>query len=323
MTEFAWSWDDYVQLTGKQTPAKGVRRMWERPEKGTRRQQSKKDWRKFHGGNTRPYGRLSRFRGAGLHAVASRAAVALRADHPALLEARTIFPRSVKEPAERVLVSGFNNAKTGDRVLKGPWRGCKIYTLTLEERASCPPCCGLWRECYGNAMPFARRHAHGESLEGRLWHQVPALLSLHRIGIAVRLHVLGDFYSPSYARLWCHLLAACNRLHVWGYTAHPEDGEIGGILAWMNELFPDRCRIRFTVEPGSPLGPLQATTCWERPHASVIADGQVCPAQLGATECCGTCALCWARPMLGRRIVFLGHGMAKTGRRGRGQGRLL
>jgi hypothetical protein len=125
------------------------------------------------------------------------------------------------------LVSGHNSAKIGARIRKGPWRGFPIYTLTLEERATCPSTCTLWRECYGNAMPFARRHEHGPMLIDYLECEIAQKARMHPKGFAVRAHVLGDFWSEEYVREWHRWVAAVPQLHVWGYTAHKVDSEIG------------------------------------------------------------------------------------------------
>jgi len=262
------------------------------------------------GGSLRPSGgRLSRFSGttvSGRHDEISRGQAALSASHPAVREGRTIFPTRVFEPADapRLLVSGHNSAKIGAIVHKGPWRGLPIYTLTLEERATCPDTCDLWRECYGNSMPLARRHAHGPDLIARLDSELASLLAGG--GIAVRLHVLGDFWSLDYARAWFGWLSCHPGLHVWGYTAHPVGSDTGGIIAAANIAWPGRCVIRFSVAAETAPEPLQASTIW----AGEMPDGRaiICPAQTGGTQCCATCALCWAVPAADARILFRGHG---------------
>jgi len=270
------------------------------------------------GGAARPAaGRLARGAGTGA-AHADRGSAALPAGHPALVEGRTLFPSRVVAPeaAPRVLVSGFNAAKIGARIAKGPWRGLPVVTLTLEERATCPASCGLWAECYDNAMPLARRHRHGPGLIAALDRELRALAAAHPGGFAVRLHVLGDFWSMDYLAAWVRWMAALPGLHVWGYTAHGRQTPIGGIVAEANEFWPGRWAVRFSVPPGGPAGPMQATTIWRRPATAVVPEGIVCPAQTGATDACATCGLCWAPAAAGRRIVFIGHG-----RRGRGASR--
>ena len=47
--------------------------------------------------------------------------------------------------------------KLGRLVTKGKFKGYKVFSLTLEERATCPTSCERWGDCYGNNMPFAHR----------------------------------------------------------------------------------------------------------------------------------------------------------------------
>ena len=71
--------------------------------------------------------------------ILSRPAKLLAWNHPAMTERRTVYPSTVVVPStKRVLIEGVNNAKTGPRFLRGQWTGLPIYTLTLEERATCP-----------------------------------------------------------------------------------------------------------------------------------------------------------------------------------------
>jgi hypothetical protein len=90
--------------------------------------------------------------------------------------------------------------------------GMPIYTLTLEERATCPTSCGHWRSCYGNSMHFAHRIDHrSPGFATLLAANVKRLGVEHPHGFVVRLHVLGDFYSVAYVDLWAALLDAVHR----------------------------------------------------------------------------------------------------------------
>lgn len=274
----------------------------------------------YFGGAARRQGTAqSRFAGTthtGDHHDLPRDHAALPAGHLALRKGRTLYPtrRFHPDDAPRLLVSGYNNAKTGTAVTKGRWRGAAIYTLTLEERATCPRSCPQWEPCYGNAMPMSRRVVHGESLIRGLAAEIPHLLKHHRAGIAVRLHVLGDFWSVEYAAAWYRWLHDHHRLRVWGYTAHPPGSDIGAVIAAMNLRWPDRCVIRTSVANVTAEAPLQATTAWmPAAEATRTLSGIVCPAQTGSTECCGTCALCWAPAANEHRIIFLGHGKPRRG----------
>lgn len=234
-----------------------------------------------------------------------RARAALPTGHKALETARTRYPSSVVHPAQapRMLVSGHNQAKIGATVQKGPWAGMPIFTLTLEERATCPATCAVWSECYGNSTPFARRLIHGAALEQRLMREVAALLERHN-KIAVRLHILGDFYSAQYAEMWQMLLAAHPGLHLFGFTAWDRVSPIGRVVCDMNTEYPARCGIRFSM--AEPTGqPMDAVTLWggETREGTIM-----CPAQTDGTDCCATCGLCWAPAAAQHAIGFVGHG---------------
>jgi hypothetical protein len=125
------------------------------------------------------------------------AGVAISPLHPAHRSGRTIFTSRVFDPDEvqRVLKDGHQSRKIGRVVQKGHRRGWPIYTLTLEERATCPRTCSAWSFCYGNNMQAAERIVAGPDMEAALWSELAALQAAHPAGYLVRLHVLGDFYS--------------------------------------------------------------------------------------------------------------------------------
>ena len=122
-------------------------------------------------------GTLTRFINPPKHEPTPRSDAALAVDHAALTEARTVYPSRVFAPSERerVLISGHSNAKIGTAVTKGPWKGFRIYTLSLEERATCPSSCANWDTCYGNAMGMAVRFKHGPDLIRALDRDLAAL----------------------------------------------------------------------------------------------------------------------------------------------------
>lgn len=219
--------------------------------------------------------------------------------HPALADGGTLFPGTVVDPAQspRLLVSGMNSRKTGRLVTKGRWAGFPIFTLTLEERATCPRTCEQWRTCYGNNMHYARRHAAGPVLEERLAVELRALAAAHPCGFVVRLHILGDFYSVDYVRLWGRMLDELPALRIFGFTAHALDTAIGAEVLRITGRDDGRCWIRFS---GMRLGPLGSVVIDDQAESR----GVVCPAQTGRTDCCATCGLCWASP---RTIEFLRH----------------
>lgn len=229
-------------------------------------------------------------------------------DHPAILEKRTLFPTTVKRPDEvdRVLVSGANNRKLGDRIIKGSWAGYPIYHLTLEERATCPDSCFLYSRCYGSGMPQARRHGT-DGLMPVLERELVALQQVYPQGFAIRLHTLGDFFSIDYVRFWERMLDQLPALHVFGYTAREKDTEIGAALWQITQTCWDRFAIRWSADDGAPQG---STTIFRIPDAPRVPEGIVCPAETGKTNCCGTCGLCWSKATKDQAIVFIAHGPA-------------
>lgn len=223
--------------------------------------------------------------------------------HHAVRFGRTRYPRTVREPGlvGRVLKSGLHNRKIGKRVAKGRWAGMEIYTLTLEERATCARSCRHWSDCFGNKMPFVERLRHGAALEQALGAELRALAKQHRRGFVVRLHVLGDFYSVGYVQRWLSWLRQIPELHVFGYTAWPESTEIGAAIGAASDRLWDRFAIRTSDGPHNE----RATrTLYEPPAGPVVAGAIVCPAQIDRTACCATCGLCWQTR---RNIAFLAH----------------
>src|SRR5947207_280719 len=166
--------------------------------------------------------------------IKGRSAHLLPSDHPAIKEQRTLYPGMVRTAGEGglwALKSGMYNRKVGRVVQVGKWTGLPIYTLTLPERATCPQTCEHLRSCYGNHMDFAPRMRPGPELESRLAAEVEVLDVQHVHGFVVRLHVLGDFYSPAYVELWAALLRQYSTLRVFGYTRrHDKDDPITAAL---------------------------------------------------------------------------------------------
>lgn len=227
--------------------------------------------------------------------------MALADSHPAVVEGRTIFPTTVNPVGhprlKRLLKSGKNSRKIGAVVTKGYLRGAPIYTLTLEERATCPRSCSVYGACYGNGMPFAQRIKHGHEFERLLWEELAEKQAAHPNGFLVRLHILGDFYSVDYAELWAEALEAYPALHVFGYTAHEPESEIGQVICQLLGLRGDRFHMRFSGWAGRSNGSVVVDRAEDAEHL-------VCPAQTGKTQCCATCCFCWNSD---RTIAFLKH----------------
>lgn len=228
-------------------------------------------------------------------------AVRLPGYHPAVRGARTLFPSRVFDPDEvrRVLKDGHQSRKIGKIVAKGPRRGWPIFTLTLEERASCPSSCLEWGKCYGNNMQAAERIVHGEPLIAALAGELAALQAKHPGGFLVRLHVLGDFWSSEYVAAWAQWLARFPALHLFGFTARAPSSEIGRALALLALEFGwSRAAIRFSGAPHE-LRAARVIEAGEDDAAAIL-----CPAQTGGTDCCATCGLCWQSE---RSIAFRAH----------------
>ncbi len=225
-------------------------------------------------------------------------------NHAALIAGRTIYPSTVRAGRDKwALKSAANTAKIGGQILKGKWIGFPAYTLTLEERATCPTSCKHWRSCYGNKMQFADRVQAGPDLEWRLVREVALLEARHPNGFAVRLHNLGDFYSVEYVELWRRLLERHSALHIWGYTARwqVKDDPIAAALADIVGKKWNRFAVRLSNAPPSLRVPKTITV--EHPK-QVPEDAVLCPEQIGKTESCSTCAFCWQSK---RRVAFLQH----------------
>lgn len=246
----------------------------------------------------------------------------LRPDHKALSEGRTIFPTRVFNAGDRgrILIDGINNAKIGKYVTVGPWKGFRIFTFALEERATCPRSCGLWASCYGNALPVAVRFRYNDGFLMSIEEELVTLGDRFPNGFAVRAHVLGDFVDLDYVRHWQLWMEMVPALHVWGYTAHQAGTEIGDAVYAMNHTYAGRWAFRNSVAPDLAHDGWQASTTWTKPvkvssKGYRAIGGVVCPAEVGATATCGTCGLCWSPAAKDTRIVFLGHGMRRSGRR--------
>jgi hypothetical protein len=223
----------------------------------------------------------------------------LKPGHKALTSGRTIFLQTVKNPTKvgRLLQPAVTNTKMGKgktMIVRGRWAGMPLYLLSLEERKTCPKSCQQWSNCYGNNMPFANRIDHeAGSFYATLSSELSALALKHPSGFVVRLHVLGDFFSVAYIRYWQKMQAKHPELRIYGYTHRYPGTKIGdAIEAWNS---PDRTWIRFSDRGGemsANVGP------------AVRGDEIQCPEEVGLTESCLTCGLCWQTT---RPIKFLEH----------------
>lgn len=220
---------------------------------------------------------------------------------PFIREGRTKFAKAVQAPNEHILVSGHNNIKIGRDVRKGHLRGYWIYTLSLEERKTCPSSCQHWQSCYGNNMPFAKRvdHTHPDFLLHLQIAIAKLVATRGRRGVLIRLHALGDFFSVGYVYFWQRMLIEYPTLAIYGYTAHGPATPIGWLLGSMNALFAGRCAIRH-----SNGGTAEMSTVSIGSAESCPPDAFVCPEQTGKTLGCDTCGACWGTR---KNVAFLEH----------------
>jgi hypothetical protein len=213
---------------------------------------------------------------------------------------KTKYVKSIKPPTTNMLKPGSNNKKLGWNITSKKWQGAKLYSLTLEERASCPTSCEQWDNCYGNNMPFAHRfkHTHPDFLT-QLEANVDAVCAKHPGGVVIRLHVLGDFFSIAYVRFWARMLDKHQNLYLFGYTHHKHGTNVGAWISLLTATYIKRCVIRFSDDP---VMDLSAQTI--KPD-SPKQRGIICPEQLGMADSCADCGLCWTA--LNKPILFLEH----------------
>ena len=229
--------------------------------------------------------------------------------HPALEESRTIHMKYRKRPkADSTLlkpVSSNSKLGKGKKVISAhKWDGMPMFSLTLEERATCPTSCHHWDDCYGNNMPFAHRFAVGDDstdwtdLELRLQKEVAMLMKRHPQGIVIRLHVLGDFYSVQYVHVWEGLLLQYPELCVFGYTGRELSDPIGKAIHRLNQASHGRFVIRYSRSKNYDGE--------NRYAASEDFNGVAftCPEQTGKIDSCADCGACW---IANKTVRFLSH----------------
>ena len=126
--------------------------------------------------------------------------------------------------------------------------------------------------------------------------------------VAVRLHVLGDFFSLDYVVFWRKLQHKHQNLYIWGYTAHKVGSPIGQAITEYNTSFGGRWLVRFSNNLNDSLARVGEYTCAvDAPEDTGYVS---CPEQTGKTESCGSCGLCWNHSVL-KGIRFYGHWKSK------------
>lgn len=223
----------------------------------------------------------------------------LTIDHPAVVDGTTIFGRSVKavSPDVNLLKRSIDNHKMGKRRTwrAGAYVGMPLYTLTLEERATCDTGCQAWRICYGNNMPFAHRFPAGQALTDKLHIELDRLDTLHPDGYSIRLHILGDFYSTEYVKWWERQLDNRPLLHIYGYT-HRQ----GEIRQEIDRVW-GRYHARFNIMQSDGEAGLRPIALLESTEGADKLP--VCPQQTGKAEGCLDCGLCTLPYVKGVRFM--------------------
>ena len=221
----------------------------------------------------------------------------------AIEDGTTAYRKSVKTPNLAVLKPGRNNKKLGWMITKTKWKGKRLFSLTLEERATCPPTCHHWEDCYGNNMPFAHRFAHGPELLKAIDDQLQTLTDKWPVGIVVRLHVLGDFWNRGYVNFWAIMLNKYPTLCIFGYTAHYLTPNMQHAINSLNDCSNGRSMIRYSHnadhDPKNPTVRFAATEDYN-------GDTFDCPEQTGRTDSCASCGACF-NERIDKTVRFLSH----------------
>ena len=247
----------------------------------------------------------------------------------AIANAKTVFGNRVKQASREtmgkteLLIKRSTNVKLGKTITKGKFAGFPIYTLTLEERATCPRSCAHWADCYGNNMMYAYRYAAGPALEAMLETELAELQRKHPRGFMVRLHILGDFYSVSYVAKWAAWLGKFPALHIYGYTANQpnaddkQEREIGQAILSLRNACPDRFAIRFSGNFDDATWTANSYDDQRAVAAVQAKQAFLCPTQISKATGkyakkdeetlvpdCGACGLCWTAQ---KPVVFITH----------------
>jgi hypothetical protein len=96
-------------------------------------------------------------------------------------------------------------------------------------------------------MPFAKRIDHTDpKFLPTLEAEITRLLSVrNRVGVLIRLHALGDFFSVEYVEFWGRMLTKHPNLAIYGYTAR-KSGPIMWAIGQLYGAFQDRALIRYS-----------------------------------------------------------------------------
>ena len=212
---------------------------------------------------------------------------------------RTIYTNNVfnNDTYKHNLLKLSSNKKLGKFIVKGRHINKPMYSLSLEERKTCPKSCFHWKTCYGNNMPFAHRFEGNNKLMLRLENEIKLLSKKHEHGILIRLHVVGDFFSVKYVRFWKKLLGLYTNISIFGYTARTPFSPIGKEIVKLRNENWDNFSVRFS----NSVMELSANS----ENLLGGKKGLICPEQLDKTKNCSNCGLCWNKNI--DNIIFKTH----------------
>ena len=212
----------------------------------------------------------------------------------------------------------LNNTVTNAPAGAKDWIGLPMYSLTLEERATCPTYCFHWRSCYGNGMGFAKRYDHSdpELLAEAIEQDLIYLAVIHPQGFIVRLHVLGEFFSVKYVQCWATWLERYPMMKVFGYSARlarysrtNNHDAIGNELRLVRKQYPDRFKIWWSNGGDEHY----SANSFESVHGQTQyrdGDAILCPHEirhhdgLPLVKNCLSCGICFALDNIGKHILF-------------------
>tara|TARA_R100000306_G_C4368367_1_gene138742 strand:+ start:858 stop:1529 length:672 start_codon:yes stop_codon:yes gene_type:complete len=220
----------------------------------------------------------------------------LSLDHTAIVNSRSIYQKNIHDAANYPykVIKVPSDVKLGKKVKKGRLKGSKIYILTLEERATCDSDCEHWLDCYGNNMPFAHRFEANDNLYPALERDLNEIDNKNKEYL-LRLHILGDFFSKKYIHFWAKQLEKRKLLNIYGYTRNHPTKELGLSVLNVRNKYGKRFAVRFSNYPDDPMS---------AQSENVSTDGVGCPHQLGLTESCGSCGICW---LMNKPVIFYDH----------------
>jgi len=180
------------------------------------------------------------------------------------------------------------------------FRGSRLYVVTLVERESCDPACGMRGTCYGNNMPWAIRWRINDAWHTQVESEIRELVARYD-RITVRLHELGDFPSVGYVLFWRTMLGMFPTLTIYGYTHWNPSSEIGVAVYHMMADYPTRVSILY-----SDAAPSEGIAVANAADVSNSHRLPVCPQQTGKASSCLACGLCTLASTI-RGVHFLTH----------------